>query len=78
MTRDMNPMRPQRPVHHPAMVIDTPVPQGMDLPQGIDPGRANNIRNLIERLRGGMQQPQQVAPPPEQQPQQPIRSVLIR
>jgi hypothetical protein len=79
----MNPMRPGFPVYHPAMTIDTAIPQGMAPPADVAQP-PNNIRNLINRLRQGIM-PQQPTPanepppgeaPPFAPPAPPMRSVL--
>lgn len=67
-----------------AMNVATPLPPGMEIPENVMRPAAppnpqpmkNNIRDLIQRLRG--QTPQQVAPAPEPPPPQNMRSVLKR
>lgn len=78
MAIDYKSPRPNRPVVHNPIIIDTPLPQGMEVPKEIQPGGGNTIRDLLQRLRNGFGQPQQVAPAPQPEPMPEPRSVLKR
>jgi hypothetical protein len=61
--------------------IEQPLPLGMDIPAEIQrpapQSIQNNIRGLIQRLRGQTPTPADTPPPPAPPPQ-PMRSVLKR
>jgi hypothetical protein len=79
MVLDPSSIARQRPT---PMIVETPLPPGMEMPgDAALPARQmqpiqNNIRGLLQRLRGKV--PNQVAPAPQPPQPEPMRSVLKR